>query len=94
MHAIRLIIISAPTVLDRWVGFSWSVGGWPLTPFLTKAGAETRDRLRRRVADELTTTFASRYTRTISLAEMLDPDIAAACNRKATGEKYLIDPTA
>lgn len=83
----------SPTILDRWVGFSWSVGGWLLTPFLTRAGVDVRARLRARVADELTTTFASRYTRTIGLAEMLDPKIAAAYHRKATGEKYLIDPT-
>jgi NADPH2:quinone reductase len=45
------------------------------------------------VLDELTTTFASRYTRTIGLAEALDPDVLKAYQRKATGEKYLIDPT-
>lgn len=82
----------SPTVLDRWVGFSWSVGGWLLTPFLMKAGAETGARLRQRVADELTTTFASRYTRTITLAEALDPATVKAYHRKATGEKYLIAP--
>ena len=49
--------------------------------------------MRKRVVDELTTTFASHYTRTISLAEALDPDVLRAYERKATGEKYLIDPT-
>lgn len=83
----------SPTVLDRWVGFSWSVGGWLLTPFLGKIGREGWARLTKRVADELLTTFASRYTRTISLAEALDPEIVRAYQRKATGEKYLIDPS-
>ncbi len=83
----------SPTVLDRWVGFSWSVGGWLLTPFLGKLGRDGWARLTRRVSDELTTTFASRYTRTISLAEALDPEIVRAYQRKATGEKYLIDPS-
>ena len=83
----------SPTVLDRWVGFSWALGGWLLTPFLVKAGRDTGARLRQRVADELTTTFASRYTKTISLAEALDPDTVRAYQRKATGEKFLIDPT-
>ena len=83
----------SPTVLDRWVGFSWSVGGWLLMPFLARAGAQTVARLRARVADELTTTFASHYTRTISLADALNPQIVRAYQRKATGEKYLIDPS-
>jgi DMSO/TMAO reductase YedYZ molybdopterin-dependent catalytic subunit len=49
--------------------------------------------LRQRVVDELTSTFASHYTRTIGLAEALDPDVLRAYERKSTGEKYLIDPT-
>jgi NADPH2:quinone reductase len=55
-------------------------------------GREVVARLRQRVIEELTTTFASYYTRTISLGEALDPDILRAYERKATGEKYLIDP--
>lgn len=84
----------SPTVLNRLAfGFQWSVSGWLLTPFLQRAGQEVAGRMRQRVVDELTTTFASHYTRTISLAEALDPDILRAYERKATGEKYLIDPT-
>lgn len=84
----------APTTLNRLAfGFRWSVSGWLLTPFLQSVGMEVAMRLRKRVADELTTTFASSYTRTISLAEALDPDVLRAYERKATGEKYLIDPT-
>ena len=82
-----------PTYLDRQFGLSWSVSGWLLTPFLMKAGMETGMRLRKRVADELTTTFASHYTATIGLAEALKPEVARAYQRKATGEKYLIDPS-
>ena len=84
---------TGPTTLDRAFGFSWSVSGWLLTPFLMKAGQEVGARLRQRVVDELTTTFASRYTATIGLAEALRPDVVAAYQRKATGEKYLIDPS-
>lgn len=84
----------SPTMLNRLAfGFQWSVSGWLLTPFLQKAGAEVSARLRQRVLDELTTTFASRYTRTIGLAEALDPEVLRGYERKATGEKYLIDPT-
>jgi NADPH:quinone reductase-like Zn-dependent oxidoreductase len=84
----------APTVLNRLTfGFQWSVSGWLLFPFLQKAGGDVAARLRQRVVEELTTTFASHYTRTIGLAEVLDPDVLRVYERKATGEKYLIDPT-
>ena len=49
--------------------------------------------LKNRVADELKTTFASRYTAEISLSEALQPEVIAAYSRRATGEKYLINPS-
>jgi len=82
-----------PTELDRGYGFAWGVSGFLLTPFLMKLGMEGVLRLRARVAAELTTIFASHYTATIGLAEALDPAVVAAYAKKATGEKYLIDPT-
>ncbi len=82
-----------PTELDRGFGLSWSVSGFLLTPFLQKIGLEAALGLRQRVARELTTTFASHYTSTLSLAEALHPDHARAYARKATGEKYLINPS-
>ncbi len=42
-----------------------------------KIGPVEGQKLRQRVADELKTTFASHYTREISLAEALDPAIIA-----------------
>ncbi len=82
------------TTLNRLAfGFQWSVSGFLLTPWLKKAGAETAGRMRQRIADELTTTFASNYTATIGLKEALHADVLRAYERKATGEKYLIDPT-
>ena len=83
---------TGPTTLNRSFGMYWGVGGWLLTGFLIKIGQEAGDKLRQRVADELKTTFASHYTREISLAEALRPDILAAYNKRATGEKYLINP--
>ena len=80
-------------VLDRSYGMAWGVGGWLLWPFLQSAGAETAARLRQRVADEITTTFASRYSATIGLDEALDLEHIRAYTRKATGAKYLIDPS-
>lgn len=81
-----------PTILDRWVGFAWSVGGWLLTQRLRQIGPERAGALRQRVADELKTTFKTNYTRTLTLREALSPDLVRAYNRKATGEKYLITP--
>jgi hypothetical protein len=71
---------------------SWGIGGWLLTPFLATAGAETIGRLRARVAAELTTTFASNYTREVSLAGMLKPDAFGEYVKRATGEKFLVTP--
>ena len=82
-----------PTILNRAFGMAWGLGGWLLTPFLMKAGQDVAVRLRQRVADELKTTFASKYTATISLADVLRPEIVEAYQRKTTGEKYLIDPS-
>ncbi len=81
-----------PTELTRAFGFAWGLGGWLLTPFLMKIGPERAQALRQRVASEIKTTFASHYTAEISLVEALQPDVLAAYNRKATGEKYLINP--
>lgn len=82
-----------PTILSRSFGFQWSVTGWLLFPFLQKSGPAVSQRLRQRVIDELTTTFASSYKRVIGLAEALEPDVLLAYQRRATGEKFLINPT-
>jgi len=83
---------TSPTVLNRNFGFSWSLGGWLLTPFLQKVGLEKLVELRSRVAAEIKTTFASHYTREISLAEVLSLEAIAEYNKRATGTKYLITP--
>lgn len=83
---------TGPTILTRNFGMAWGLGGWLLTPFLASAGAETIGRLRARVAAELTTTFASTYTREVSLAGMLAPDAFTSYVRRATGEKFLVTP--
>ncbi len=81
-----------PTEITRAFGMTWSVGGWLLFPFLMKIGRADADRLRQRVVDELKTTFASHYTKTVSLVEALDPANLAVYAKRATGEKFLIDP--
>jgi hypothetical protein len=81
-----------PTVVNRSFGMAWGIGGWLLTPFLLGVGAETFQALRQRVAAELTTTFASTYTKEVSLAEALQPETIGAYAMTSTGEKYLIAP--
>ncbi len=81
-----------PTILNRNFGLTWALSGFLLTPFLQKAGAETNARMRKRVSEELTTTFKSNYSHEISLTEALNLDTLMAYNAKRTGEKYLIRP--
>lgn len=83
---------SSPTTLSRNFGAAWGVGGWLLMAFLKKAGMEKTQELRARVAQEITTTFASHYTREVSLAEVLSLDAMAVYGKQATGEKCLIKP--
>ncbi len=81
-----------PTEFNRNFGMAWGMGGWLLFPFLQKAGADTVQRLKQRVAAELKTTFASSYSKEISLAEALQPEVIAVYGQRATGTKYLINP--
>lgn len=83
----------APTEFNRSFGMAWGMGGWLLFPFLQKIGAAGAQKLRERVAAELKTTFASHYTRTVSLAEALTPATIAVYGARATGAKFLIDPS-
>jgi len=83
---------TGPTVLHRTWGVAWSIGGWLVWPALEKLGPETASRLRARAAAEVTTTFASHYSREVSLPEMLRPEEIAVYARAATGSKYLVRP--
>jgi NADPH:quinone reductase-like Zn-dependent oxidoreductase len=81
-----------PTVLNRNYGMAWGIGGWLLTPFLSKIGPAAAQQLRERVAAEVKTTFASHYTKEVSLAEALSLEAIRDYGRMATGEKYLVRP--
>jgi NADPH2:quinone reductase len=81
-----------PTVLSRNCGFAFGVGGWLLWPFLQKIGPDAAAKLRARIVAELKTTFASHYTKEVSLAEALQLDEIAVYAKRATGAKYLINP--
>ncbi|MBL8378009.1 MAG: zinc-binding dehydrogenase [Burkholderiales bacterium] len=83
---------TGPVVINRNFGMAWGVGGWLLFPFLQKIGFAAAQGLRERVVAELKTTFASHYTKTLSLAQALDPDEIAVYAKRATGAKVLINP--
>jgi NADPH2:quinone reductase len=82
-----------PTEFTRTFGQAWGMGGWLLTPFLQKIGFEAAQKLRERVAAEIKTTFASTYTKEVSLAQALSLDEIAVYSKQATGAKYLINPS-
>jgi NADPH2:quinone reductase len=81
-----------PTELTRNFGMAWGIGGWLLTTFLQKVGAEPARKLRERVATEIKTTFASHYDKEISLVEALRLEEISIYGKQATGQKYLINP--
>ena len=82
---------TGPTELNRTFGMTWGIGGWLLFQFLQKIGPDAT-KLRQRVVSELKTTFASHYTKVVSLQEALQPAEIAVYAKRATGEKYLINP--
>lgn len=81
------------TEFHRSFGMAWGVGGWLLFPFLQKIGAASTQALKARVAAELKTTFASHYAKEISLAQALQMEIISNYGQRATGSKYLINPS-
>ncbi|WP_121632538.1 zinc-binding dehydrogenase [Tropicibacter alexandrii] len=80
------------TVLTPSYGFGWTLSGWLLFPFLQSVGQETVGRMRQRVRDSLTTTFASHYKARVTLEEMLTKDAVMDYRTMSTGEKYLVTP--
>ncbi len=84
---------TGPTELVRNFGMTWGMGGWLLFPFLQRIGPDAAQVLKARVAAGLKTTFASTYTRTVSLAGALQADAVAEYGRRATSSKVLVDPS-
>ncbi|MDE2435641.1 MAG: NADH oxidase [Sphingomonadales bacterium] len=81
-----------PTILNRAFGLTWELAGWLLFPFMMRAGAEVTGRMRARVINELTTTFASHYKARVNLEQMLTKAAISEYNARRTGEKYLVVP--
>jgi NADPH2:quinone reductase len=81
-----------PTELTRNFGMAWGIGGWLILPFLQKLGVEGSEKMRRRVATGLETTFVSSYANEVSLAGALQLEAISTYARASTGSKYLINP--
>jgi len=82
----------SPTTFRRSFGMSWGMGGWLVMAFLQKIDPADAQRLKQRVAAELTTTFASTYAHEVSLAGALDLANIARYGKNETGQKFLINP--
>ncbi|ROZ69415.1 zinc-binding dehydrogenase [Ramlibacter sp. WS9] len=83
---------TGPTEFVRNFGMAWGMGGWLLFPFLQRVGPHAAQALRQRVVAELKTTFASSYSKEISLAQALQPEEIAVYGQRSTGTKFLINP--
>ena len=71
----------------RTFGMAWGIGGWLLTAFIQKIGFEAAQKLRERVAAEVKTTFASTYTKEVSLAGALQLDEIAGIREAGHGRE-------
>ena len=80
------------TELARDYGMAWGIGGWLVMNFMQKVGAAAVGKLKERISSELRTTFLSKYTKEISLAEILQLEVIAAYRKRETGQKYLVNP--
>jgi len=81
-----------PTEFSRSFGMAYGIGGWLVFPFLNKIGPADTQKLKDRVVAGLKTTFVSHYAGEISLIEALQLEKIALYSKRATGEKYLINP--
>jgi NADPH:quinone reductase len=81
-----------PTELVRDYGMAWGIGGWLVMNFMQKVGPAVVAKLKERIASELRTTFLSKYSNEISLADVLQLEVIAAYRKRETGQKYLVNP--
>jgi NADPH:quinone reductase-like Zn-dependent oxidoreductase len=82
-----------PTEFNRSFGLQWGIAGFLLTPYLMKVGMEEMMAMRAKVIAHRGDIFASSYTAEIGLDDMVDPALAQAYQAKATGSKYLLNPS-
>ncbi len=84
---------TGPTEFNRSFGLQWGICGFLLTPYLMKVGMEEAIKMRQTVIAHRGDIFASQYTAEIPLSAMVDPALAPAYQAKATGSKYLLNPS-
>lgn len=84
---------TGPTEFNRSFGLQWGICGFLLTPYLMKVGMEEAVKMRQTVIAHRGDIFASEYTAEIPLAAMVDPALAPSYQAKATGSKYLLNPS-
>ena len=81
------------TELTRGYGWVWSVSGWLLTPFMNRAGPDRVALMRKRVVDEIDSTFLSHYSSRLSLQASLSATAVADYGARKTGQKTLLQMT-
>lgn len=81
------------TELRRNYGMAWGVDGWLVHAFLQRVGPDESEKMKARVLAELTTTFRTEFTREISLLGVLQPENIATYAKRATGEKFVVNPS-
>ena len=81
-----------PVQLDRSYGMSWGVGGWLVFEKLKRMAPDTLAEMKARIASELETTFATRFTAEVSLGDLMREDCLGAIAQRKTGEKFLVNP--
>lgn len=85
---------SSPAILNHSsFGTLWGVGRYQLGSFMQKIDADATEKLRQKIASEITSTFASSYAKEVSLQEALTVEAISIYHKCATGEKYLINPS-
>ena len=92
MYQYGRLDLQNPTILTPSYGLQWTVAGWLLTPFMQRAGMETVVKMRTRVLQNLSTTFASNYKAKVTLEGMLEKGAITDYRQMKTGEKYLVTP--
>lgn len=87
------VLDRSPTTIRLNFGLAFGISGWLLTHYMQTLSAGERLQMQARVLADLKTVFACHYTKVVSLAEALHLDEIAVYSQRATGGKYLINPS-
>lgn len=83
----------SPTTFKHSFGGLWSMGRYQLGTFLKKISQDATVKMRQKIVSEITSTFATTYSKELALQEALDLEAIAVYYRCPTGKKYLINPS-